>query len=48
MFLTYGADNVHTRNHINFYLNTRNDLSYKPLSEELSEILRNKGLLFKM
>lgn len=45
IFTSYGKENSHFRNHWNYYLQTRKDLSYKEMDQELNNELRKEGLL---
>lgn len=47
LFLSYGVQNFHTINHINYYRSSRKDLGYlQKFPEELENILKKKDLLF--
>ena len=48
VFLSYGADNKHSRNHLRYYLNTRTDLGYENLNSELTERLKEENLLMEI
>ena len=44
VFLSYAAENEHSRNHMAYYRNIRTDLGYEPLEAELADMLRSKDL----
>lgn len=44
IYLSYGSENEHSRNHLNYYLNERPDLGYQRLDPKLVEQLRSAGL----
>lgn len=45
MFVAYGVENRHFRDHWHYYLRLRPDLGYAPMPPELAEQLRGAGLL---
>ncbi len=45
VFLSYGADNHHSRNFQNHYVQDRKALNYSPLHPDLEKILATRGLL---
>jgi len=45
VFLSYGADNKHSRNFQKHYVQDRKSLNYAPLHPELKQILARRGLL---
>ncbi len=48
IFLSYGANNQHAKNHLNYYTNTRQDLDYQVLDSQLKEQLVQKNLLMEV
>ena len=44
LFLCYGADNVHSRDHQHYYRVDRRELNYEPLKPELESQLKSAGL----
>jgi len=48
MFLDYGLENLHTYDHINYYINERTDLNYlKSMPMELEEKLKEQDLFLE-
>jgi hypothetical protein len=48
MFLDYGLENLHTYDHVNYYIKERTDLNYlKPMPEKLEEKLKDKDLFLE-
>ena len=45
LFLSYGGDDLHSRNHLDYFLHQRRDLQYGTLSDELASRLRERELL---
>jgi hypothetical protein len=45
VFLAYGVENLHFRNHWHYYLNLRKDLGYAGLDPALADRLRAANLL---
>lgn len=48
IFLSYGADNEHSRDHQRYYLFGRRDLAYKEVPEPLARSLREAGLYLEL
>jgi len=48
IFLSYGADNVHSRNHRLYYIQNRKELGYGDYPDELANKLREKDLFLKI
>ena len=48
IFLTYGINNKHARNHMHYYLYTRTDLDYEKPSPELAQKLKEENLLMEV
>ena len=48
MFLDYGLENIHTYDHVNYYLKERKDMVYlNPTPPELKKKLKEKNLLLQ-
>ncbi len=45
IYVSYGPDNMHSRNHMDYYMKKRSDLEYRPMPVELRELLAQNGLL---
>lgn len=45
IFVTYGPDNIHSRNHMNDYAKKRSGVEYRPMFAGLRELLAQNGLL---
>ena len=48
IFLSYGADNHHSRNHRRYYLHTRQDLNYQEFHPDLADKLKAHDLLLEL
>ena len=48
IFLSYGADNHHSRNHRSYYLHTRQDLNYQEFHPDLADKLKAHDLLLEL
>ena len=48
IFLSYGADNHHSRNHRRYYLHTRQDLNYQEFHPDLTDKLKAHDLLLEL
>lgn len=45
VYFSYGLDNEHSRNHVDYYFNTRKELNYRPAPQALQNLLRQNSLL---
>jgi hypothetical protein len=48
MFLSYGVENEHSRNHVRYYRHERKDLNYQKPLPELEQKLRDQNLLLEI
>ena len=48
IFLSYGADNVHSREHRLYYIENRKELGYADYPSELAAKLREEDLFLKI
>ena len=48
IFLSYGVENSHSRNHRRYYLQEREDLDYQEFQPDLKEKLKSKNLLIEV
>lgn len=48
MYLSYGADNEHSRNHLRYYHFQRKDLGYEPIPGKLERVLQEHGLFMPL
>lgn len=48
VFLSYGVENSHSKNHLKYYLYDRKDIDYKEYHPELKEKLKSQDLLLEV